>query len=77
MVNVEPVGRIPQEVRGQDLEAMLRGAIRVGLEVCLDAELDGVCRGPFGFVGDRCRDIPIAALVNPFLILSVERVGDA
>ncbi len=34
--------RIAQEVVGQDLEAMLRGAIRVGLEVCLDAELEGV-----------------------------------
>ena len=33
---------VPQEVMGQDLLAMLRGAVRVGLEVCLEAELAAV-----------------------------------
>ena len=27
---------------GQDLRAMLRGAVRVGLEACLEAELEAV-----------------------------------
>lgn len=42
MVNVGSMGRIPQEVVGQDLQAMLRGAVRVGLEVCLEAEVDAL-----------------------------------
>ena len=33
---------VPQEVIVQDLQAMLRGAVRVGLEVCLEAELAAV-----------------------------------
>jgi len=33
---------VAQEVMGQDLQAMLRGAVRAGLEVCLEAELDAV-----------------------------------
>ena len=36
------VGRVPQEVVVQDLRAMLRGAVRVGLEACLEAELETV-----------------------------------
>ena len=36
------VGRVPQEVVVQDLRAMWRGAVRVGLEACLEAELDTV-----------------------------------
>lgn len=36
------VGRVPQAVMVQDLQAMLRGAIRAGLEVCLEAELEAL-----------------------------------
>ena len=36
------VTEVSQEVIGQDLRAMLRGAVRVGLETCLEAELEAV-----------------------------------
>jgi len=40
MEDVGQVGRVPQEVMAHDLQAMLRGAVRAGLEVCLEAELE-------------------------------------
>jgi transposase-like protein len=40
--DIGQVGRIPQEVMAHDLQAMLRGAVRAGLEVCLEAELEGL-----------------------------------
>ena len=42
MVNVEPMGRIPQEIVGQDVQAMVRGAVRAGLEGCLEAEVEAL-----------------------------------
>ena len=42
MEDVGQVGRVPQEVMAHDLQAMLRGAVRAGLEVCLEAELEAL-----------------------------------
>ena len=40
MEDVGQVRRVPQEVIAHDLQAMLRGAVLAGLEVCLEAELE-------------------------------------
>jgi len=42
MEDVGQGGRVPQEVMAHDLQAMLRGAVRAGLEVCLEAELEAL-----------------------------------
>ena len=42
MKHVGVVVGVPQEVVGQDLQAMLRGAVRVGLEACWEAEWEAV-----------------------------------
>lgn len=42
MEDIGEVGRVPQEVMAHDLQAMLRGAVRAGLEVCLEAELEAL-----------------------------------
>lgn len=36
------MARVPQAVVSQNLRAMVRGAVRVGREACLAAELDAV-----------------------------------
>lgn len=42
MEDIDQVERVPQEVMAHDLQAMLRGAVRAGLEVCLEAELEAL-----------------------------------